>query len=450
MFSKFNQEKTKYNNGQIFPFLIALICVGLILMMMTINLGLMGVYKTDVSVAADSAALAGVSILSQTLLGLGLLSDSMCGKYWVMMTAAILEFISVVLIPAGVATLIALAISEVVSYIKAFQDGMMGWSNAKKTAIQYAFQNAGIDEPRPTFKQFMNSIKHYYGWGGTSVDDLDATQVQRLYTAYINGDDPVFVEDTRMAIRSASQSGFSRFMTVAGSSRRGYWPKGSITPSTPGSAYEVISGYGWGQVRGQPLVTNSFDSGISYGSFENYTEVKVKGATLYAIEPLTFFTGLVDQIMNYIDENIDWPWYLEWLETVVKLLLKVIFIALNILLSPEALIPNGLHILGGKMKDQTDNNPLIVEVKRYKQDMNLGLWKFRYPGVQSKAMAHAFCQTGKETLDPALGSITDAVTILWHYISCIFTPNAPGCSKSFWDWFDTTKHLFETKLIYAR
>ena len=79
IFQKFSQEKTQYEKGQIFPFMIALIVVVVIMALVTVNIGQVDSFKTDTSNAADAAALAGASVLSGALLGFGLKSDMMAG-----------------------------------------------------------------------------------------------------------------------------------------------------------------------------------------------------------------------------------------------------------------------------------------------------------------------------------------------------------------------------------
>ncbi|MDD5155275.1 MAG: Tad domain-containing protein, partial [Candidatus Omnitrophica bacterium] len=431
----------------------AIICVALILTMITINLGQLGVYKTDVSVAADSAALAGVSVLSGALLGLGLTSDSMCGKGIIM----ILSAVAATLIPPPVGEIIAISIlfalliSEITSYIRAWQDGMMAWSNAKKTALQYAFQNAGVDEPRPSFKAFMNNVKGYYGWGGTGVDELNAQQVQTLYTAYFNGDDSShgFSEGTRRAIRNYSQNGFYRFMSADPlTSNKGYWPLGDITPLHPHSQRVVTSGFGWGPGPGPDGTTpNSFDMGIPYNQFENYVEVSVSGMTLFPLEPWNGLHQISDMILNAIRDLAHSliPWWLWPLEWIVDLLIGLVGIILDIIFAIIP-FPLGLSPINRNMKLLTDDSPLRVEVRRYKKDIPLGLWTFKYKsGVSSVAMAHTFCENGYETIEPT--GLSDLINLVQNLINTVV--NGGSKPNSYWGFFDTSKHLFETQLIYA-
>ena len=99
MILKISTNKTRYDKGQVFPFLIAIIVVIVIIAMITVNLGQIGIFKTDVSNAADSAALAGASILSGYLLGVGLKSDMMAGQMIVEWLAIIFDIIAGV--PSG-------------------------------------------------------------------------------------------------------------------------------------------------------------------------------------------------------------------------------------------------------------------------------------------------------------------------------------------------------------
>ena len=90
MLNCFCANKTAYHKGQIFPFMLAVVAVLVIMFMITFNLGQIGFFKTDTSNAADAGALAGSSVISGALLGLGLGNDAMAAEAYVTIGAAIL------------------------------------------------------------------------------------------------------------------------------------------------------------------------------------------------------------------------------------------------------------------------------------------------------------------------------------------------------------------------
>ena len=192
MILKISVNKARYEKGQIFPFLIAIIAVIIIIAMITLNLGQIAIFKTDVSNAADAAALAGASTLSGYLLGIGLQSDMMCGEMLVAVAAILIEVITVIGIPIAIATYIAYLVRMLVTYFQALEEGKMAWSNAKKTAMQYAFQNAGIDEQRPSFKEFLKGV-----YDVSDPYNLPKADTAAYYNIYSLGDDINASTDTR-------------------------------------------------------------------------------------------------------------------------------------------------------------------------------------------------------------------------------------------------------------
>jgi len=422
MFSKC-RNIGNYNKGQVFPFLIAMLVAVLAVAMITVNLGQIGIFKTDVSNAADAGALAGASTLSGYLLGIGLQSDKMCGEMIIAAVVIILTACSVIGIPVAIATYIAITVKQFVTYFQALEEGKMAWSNAKKTALQYAFQNAGIDEPRPTFKQFLKNV-----YGISDPDTLSAQAVANYNKIYALGDDASASTEQRRKIKSSTQTGFSRFMEG-----NWFWDEGAWGEIEPGNISPAIvtNGYAWNADG-----SNSYDSGNSnLKSFENYVQVSVMGNIMYPLEMYNPGTELSNVIRDWVSERLDLPWWLDWLADAVQ---WVIDLSVGML---EELLPAGLKM--NNIVQNTDNNPVTVTVKRYKQNNNLGLWVFRYGVVQGQSSAHAYGETDAD------GIPHDIKPMLFeniaHWIGEMF-------SGGDWDfqWFNTGKHLFETELMTVR
>ena len=451
MFERFAQEKNHYQKGQVFPFLIAILCVVLVLIMITINLGQIGVFRTDTSIAADAGALAGVSVLSGTLLGLGLRSESMYGDFIVSVGLALLCILGAletlgISVIAGIAILIVFIIGYYVDFFKAMMDCAMGWGNAKKTAMQYAFQNAGIDEPRPTFKEFVLGVY------GVSVDSLSPENLKKYYGYYTSGDDPDASTERREKIRKYSQSGFASFMSD--SSSNGFWEWDIPAPGKQ-APVSVKSGYGWAQSSSGG---NSYTTGGSYNQYDNWVDVEVIGSTTYLLSPYNILLKFINRITAYLEAIIKLPWWLEWLDNAVMLLVTWPLQQL------AKAIPSGIMMpsFGGEAHgeiQQVDKNPLIVIVRRGKKELNAGLWKFRYGPrvvsngvtsgvVESKAFAHAFGELDDQkayirTIEPTSDLLAGLLLDIANWMK-----------TGSWDWdllnVDTRRHLFETELMSAQ
>jgi hypothetical protein len=465
MFIKFSEDKTRYEKGQIFVFLIAVIAILLIIAMITVNLGQLSLFKTDVSNAADAGALAGASILSSTLLGFGLASDTMAG------TALVTGFLIIcfvivgsILIATGIgapigAYLITTAgimyTNYMINYWANYAGNMLGGGilahkNAKQTAIQYAFNNVGIDEPRPTFEQFLRNV-----YDITDPDkQCTAEQIEDYYHKYMSGEGDT-TEETKKILKY-SRSGFTRFME---DNKEGYWNKnafGSIDPSryTPET---VTSGYGW-WVASDGVIENSYCNrqGKPYNDatkyrqsrdVTDYIEVKVHGSTSY---PVTWdslitegFQAISDFLLGFLPDGL--AWILGGIMGTIRRIFGAFF-------------PTHFTMGDGTADDMikwSTGNYITVTVTRYKKK-NLGLWSFLYGRggrVSAKARAHAYTNLNlypPQTIEQVLlSSPTDVLVYL----------------KNHWDWRDmgklrrllkeaigglgnalTWRHLFETKL----
>ncbi|MBI4707607.1 MAG: Tad domain-containing protein [Candidatus Omnitrophica bacterium] len=422
IFKEFSQNKNHYEKGQVFPFLVAVIAVFLVMAMITLNLGQLGIFKTEVSNAADAGALSGASVLSSTLLGLGLKSDMMSGRA----TEVIIPIIISACIPVlGWVIVIILAvaffINMFIELLHAMGDSNMGWTNAKKTAVQYAFNNISVEEPQPTFESFLSNAYK------TTPEKLTNDQLRIYYDEYMKG-------ETGSAVRYA-RSGFSNFMQDI---HNGYW-RDSFGKVEPGdySEAEVNSGYGWNDKSSGG--GNSYSNGDSYKNYENWIEVQVTGAGTYAINFYSWIAEILNCLLNFITGNLSIPWYLEWLGFGF-----IIETTKAIVKGMTEFMPTGIDFAGLELKDrtkaQTDDNPLVVKVTRYKKPKDLGVWKLRYGEVSASGVGVAF----REHTD-----LDDEETIRPQFNPGQLITNIFGCKGSDWSFFDTERHLFETKLTHA-
>lgn len=445
MFEKFSQEKAHYKKGQIFPFIIALICIVLILILITINLGQIGIMKTDVSNAADAGALAAASVISGTLLSYGLTSDLMCGFGFICIVGAVLV-IELLPFPADmftfIAIIVAFSVGQIMDWLKAYYDGQMAWTNAKKTAVSYAFQNLGVDEPRPTFEQFLTCA---YGVGA------EATPAR--HEEYIRGESD--------ASRLCARSGFAMFMEDG---KKGYWDEahfGKVDPrhfSNP----VIVSGYGWEQDP-QGTFYSSYcnnaigfchqkpGAGSSYRQYAQYVEVEVRAASVYTTLDLfqlpgqqTFAAIVASAVAvgRFIYYLVEFAWLGPLAPLVAGLLAAVMWGIVYLLISGLSL---GLTM---NHEREVDNNNITVIVKRYKRPANVGLWRFRYgmPGneIRAVSVSHAFRQNGS-TIEPVM--LHD-----WNSLWALLISTVNLGAGILWiithrgDIFDTEKHLFETEI----
>lgn len=443
MFIFFSDNKTQYNKGQIFPFLVAVIVVILILIAITVNLGQIGIYKTDVSNAADAGALAGASVLSGVLLDFGIEGDTVIAKTLGTLVGIIIDIVSIGGIPGAIAAAIGLVADLFTSYWEAMARGAMGWANAKKTALQYAFSNVGVDEPKPTFKTFLKKVYDIDNPGSLSRQEL----IDK-YNIYSKGDDREADTDTRRKIKRFTNPGFSRFMEN--------WEDGfakgigKISPMNSMFTYinpTITSGYGWTtqEVNGNIVVTNSYFDGGYYKDYKNWVQVKVVGNVTY---PLDGYKPVWDQLVDFLEdgwlaeqvhEHLGWELdpFFEAIEAIATALIFAFFGAAYGFFS-MATFGYTMHT----EEKYIDNGPIVVSVARHRDGSNLGFWKFKYPDVTAEAAAHAFAehrnhgQNLEETIKPAI----DPVNAIIQWLK---TGNEP-------DWYGNTNlHLFETGLIYA-
>ncbi|MBI4982889.1 MAG: Tad domain-containing protein [Candidatus Omnitrophica bacterium] len=387
IFEVFSQNKNHYEKGQVFPFLVAIIAVFLVIAMVTLNVGQLGMFKTEVSNAADAGALSGVSVLSSTLLGLGLKSDMMSGRA----TETIIPIVIALCVPilgwvVAVILAVALFINMFIELMHAMGDSNMGWTNAKKTAVQYAFNNMSVEEPQPTFEDFLRNAYHTTGYWRDSY--------------------------------------------------------GEVEPGDYSDA-EINSGYGWNDKSSGG--GNSYSRNDNYKNYENWIEVQVIGAGTYAVTFYSWIAEILNCLLNFVTGNFAIPWWLEWLgfgflKTATESLMQGVM----------TFMPTGIDFAGVAIQDrtkaQTDDNPLVVKVTRYKKPKDLGVWKLRYGEVAASGVGIAF----REGIDPRNpDNIDNESTIRPQFNPGQLITNLFGCAGNDWSFFDTERHLFETKLSHA-
>jgi hypothetical protein len=535
MFIKFSCDKTRYDKGQVFPYLIAVMAVVLIMILITINLGQLGSFKTEVSNAADAGALAGASVLSGGLLGFGLKSDAQFGEGFVV---GILGLVFIILgiveaigslgistrfLQVGAAIFLTYYVRAFFETIRINGEGVINWKNAKLTALQYAFNNVNVDEPRPSFEQFVMDVKGVYARAHppiiyNNIEDINAADLKYLYDVYLKGDDsglPLFPNEARKVINDKTKSGFARFME---DNMSGYWnifsfgqispwpfndmawvllivelahafQIGEISGDMVGKILkdvyeafkrgfptaEVVSGYGWQNDNG--IISNSYcdSQGNKYNDiarylkFKNYVEVAVRGTLPYLVLPGNIFRQLISDIVGWITAtaiNIILFFVPEIIRGIIRRsIVKAVEYWVNILLIGSSLLFSfPTHWTFGlgtsqEMDDYTTGNPIYVTVARYKADNNLGLWRLRYGRVSATAKAHAYRETGIETINqvvlPSPGDIIRGVInyVGFHYNDFKEDPSSGAQNVILYILgalmpFNTDKHLFETELMH--
>ncbi len=445
MFIKFSKNKTQYEKGQIFPFLLALLVVVVILIMITVNLGQIGILRTDTSNSADAGALAGASTLSGTLLSLGIQSDGMLG-YTLTIAGGMLYMLGAFIFPIGLVKAISLwfmaLMKSISSYPIALGTSTMGWTSAKKTAIQYAFNNLGVDEPRPTYEQFIAAVN------ADSSRTYNSTDLS--YENYLRG--------VGWAVKDHARSGFSQFME---DDARGWWNNrefGEIKPfviGTPGP-----SGYGWQQEEDKTF-SNSYGENRDYTEYENWVEVRVDGASMYEIEPFNLQDGKVINLvyaaaaataplMYFQAPPVGWageacacppPATPGCMAICILIKLLIAVAELEIYNEMVKILPAGIKFSGGA-DSQTKNNPITVTVARRKGgDQNLGVWNFRYGDLRDTAFAHVFPENSATTIEPALGDIN-----LLDFVAPMVNTGLGAFGALAVENFKVSNHLFETEL----
>jgi|GEM_PF-1206759 len=428
MFCLFSQNKTQYQKGQVFPFLIGILAIVIILIMITVNLGQIGIFKTQVSNAADAAALAGASVLSQTLLEISMLSEMIFGALLaelatiiVLAILSVIPFVNIATIPILIGTIIAFYGKVISTWWQAYGASRMGIANAKKTALTYAYQNVGVDQPKPNFNYFLEKLKSspYVNLTG------DLTEVYRWYQEEIIPEanwNPNVNSSTRYQVINYARPGFSRFMEdeFGVDGKVGYWQNNQSRLGIPQPhnipPLRITSGFGWGAnstigddncncpANWPPNIScpwkNSYDGKEHWSYYDNYVEVQAQ--TVYnsfpSLAPLTTWSdpdlfnavkGFFEAVYTNLFMQLPAYWFFELLQQVLGIPNIYDWLAefyATIITLTFGTIPFGLTISNQEIND----NYITVRVTRYKKDNPLGLWRFRYGNITAEAQAHAF------------------------------------------------------------
>ncbi|MDD4986876.1 MAG: pilus assembly protein TadG-related protein, partial [Dehalococcoidales bacterium] len=134
-------------DGQVAPFMIAIIVVLIMAIMVTVNIGKVSLTKTRTANAADAGALAGSTTHANTLNNIADINTMMIAEW--LSTQAIFA------IPTNISTefmryltYLAFVISQAAQFVLAWQAGIEGYEGAENGARQLAFMNGGIDEAK--------------------------------------------------------------------------------------------------------------------------------------------------------------------------------------------------------------------------------------------------------------------------------------------------------------
>jgi len=133
--------------GQIAPFMIAIIVVLIMALMVTANIGKIGLTKTRTANAADAAALAGSTMYANTLNSLADTNTAMIAEY---LSAEISFLIPLPLCKEWVRYIAFLAFvaSQTAQFALAWSNAAKGYESARSVALEFSFMNAGIDESK--------------------------------------------------------------------------------------------------------------------------------------------------------------------------------------------------------------------------------------------------------------------------------------------------------------
>jgi len=154
--------------GQIAPFMIAIIVVLIMALMITANIGKIGLTKTHTANAADAGALAGSTMYANTL---NSLADTN--------TAMIAEFLSTevaFLIPISICfrwiryiSYLAFIAAQTTQYVLAWNNAAEGYELGRSAALEFAFMNAGIDESKErssgeSYEAYLQRESNFGNW----------------------------------------------------------------------------------------------------------------------------------------------------------------------------------------------------------------------------------------------------------------------------------------------
>jgi len=134
-------------DGQVAPFMIAIIVVLIMAIMVTVNIGKVSLTKTRTANAADAGALAGSTMHANTLNAIADTNTQMIAEY--LATEAL--FVVAALINLEYSRFLAywaFVIAQITQFALAWNTGIQGYDDAEKAAKQLAFMNSGVDEAK--------------------------------------------------------------------------------------------------------------------------------------------------------------------------------------------------------------------------------------------------------------------------------------------------------------
>jgi len=410
--------------SQSFPLMLAVMAILLIIAMMVVNVGKVAVFRTDTSNAADAGALAAASVLSQVLLGEGLNADKFAARSTLRL-AAMVYMLCNSIFPFDMISAWTIYMDHCRDALNEYKrlfdrESVMGWANAKKTGLQYAFLNIGADQP-PAMKYKEYKLKGYSG----------------NYTQYRKD----------MIEKKGMQSGFVKFMTNPGS---GYAsPIGAIGTSMPVPAYKITSGFGW--------LDGDQDSygGQKYADWPNFVEAQVRGNQYYSIWVLTFpqyfgmdnYNYVLSLVQQALANKYQGQYYPPFADYIYSMLYDHFTRALWSM--PVTFSLNDPMTGDDEEKKQTDDNPIAVKTKRFRKN-DLQMWEFDYDGIISRATSRAFRDKSDTTADALfkkekVKEIVTGTSMMPEDVN-LYMPET--YNKTWFD--DQDRHLFETELTDVR
>ncbi|MCK9603361.1 MAG: pilus assembly protein TadG-related protein [Candidatus Omnitrophica bacterium] len=154
--------------GQIAPLMIAVIVILIMAIMVTVNIGKVGLTKTHTANAADAGALAGSTMHANTLNSLADTNTAMIADYLSTEILFLLPLTICIRMMRYIAYLAFIA-AQTTQYVLAWQNGADGYESARSAAYQFAFMNAGIDEAKPrlsgeSYEAYLKRESNFGQW----------------------------------------------------------------------------------------------------------------------------------------------------------------------------------------------------------------------------------------------------------------------------------------------
>ncbi|MDP1853268.1 MAG: pilus assembly protein TadG-related protein [Candidatus Omnitrophota bacterium] len=153
--------RLRYRSGQVTPFMIAVIVVLIMAMMVAVNLGKVGLTKTNTGNAADAGALAGATIHNNTLNALVDINSQMAESYVETQVAMLVIPWYLCAYPTMMYVLwLSFIAAEAMLYASAIKTLEDGYEMAENQAYKSAFSNANITEGKArnwgeTYAQYL-------------------------------------------------------------------------------------------------------------------------------------------------------------------------------------------------------------------------------------------------------------------------------------------------------